>query len=91
MATKQLIETHGDALRLAIRALRDHIDLISDDFNEGNYWFGGDNQAHAEQVLRNYNDALDVLEGELLPEEERWEAENGYSDDNGNRIRGGLA
>lgn len=81
------IETHGDALRLARRALSDHIDLISDDLSEGNYWFGGGDKQRAEVVLQNYRDAMQVLDDDLIPEEVRWEQENGYADENGNRVR----
>lgn len=84
---KRIIETHGDALRLALRGLNEHIELLESDISEGNFWAGGGVEERARQVLQNYRDARDAIENDMLPEEERWEQENGFSDENGKRIR----
>lgn len=83
------IETHGDALRLARRTMEDkRNELNALYYDAEDYSFGAGNQTRAAQILQNYDDALAAI-GEMLEEEERWEVENGFSDENGNRVRGG--
>lgn len=73
------IETHGDVLRLARRTMDDHNWTLINRYRAGDYSFGADDKDKALAVIRNYDDAIRIIDEDLLPEEIRWESENGIT------------